>query len=432
MRKQIGLLAGIFIFALAVGGLVALSLTGAQETSSTGLLDAAAKTVLPESAPTGPVVAKAARDLSKLPPLQQQMYLSAKGGADWLRRANRSDGRFVHGLVPALKAPLEGDHYLRQAGAALALARAARFFGDERCTAIARQATLTLLLDTTTESADASVRHSVLPSLLVNRLAAAGLLVSVINELPDPGDDLLEQSEQLCAYIRKQQGSDGSLNYADAETKSEVDPQGVSLYPGEALYGLMLSQRHRPASWKTEAARKALPYYRSWWNVHKTTALVPWQTAAYTEAYLATKERAFADFVSEMNDWLCSLQYVQLDPRHPLWTGGFMEWAEGKAVASAPQVGSAAYAESLAEACRVARQAGDLPRYQRYREALERCLQFLNTLQYTEANTQHFADWYRDTLLGAFFASHQDGNVRIDYAQHAVCALVQYLAYDGD
>ena len=72
---------------------------------------------------------------------------------------------------------------------------------------------------------------------------------------------------------------------------------------------------------------------------------------------------------------------------------------------------------------------GDLPRYRRYREALERCLQFLTTLQYTDANAQHFAEWYRPMLVGGFHASGQDGTLRIDYTQHAVCALVQYLSY---
>src|SRR5438552_18129456 len=37
------------------------------------------------------------RDLSRLPPLQHQMYLSAQRGADWLCRTNQADGRFLHG-----------------------------------------------------------------------------------------------------------------------------------------------------------------------------------------------------------------------------------------------------------------------------------------------------------------------------------------------
>ena len=80
----------------------------------------------------------------------------------------------------------------------------------------------------------------------------------------------------------------------------------------------------------------------------------------------------------------------------------------------------------------MAREQGDLVRFRRYREAVERCLQFTTTLQYTDANTQHFADWYRPALVGAFNASHQDGNLRIDYAQHAICAMAQYVCHVCD
>jgi hypothetical protein len=361
------------------------------------------------------------------------MYLSVQRAADWLHRINRPDGRFVYGYLPAVSSVMEGDHYLRQVGAAFALARAARFTGDERYVARATQAVLTLLGDTMVDPKDAQVRCTTLPSAVVNRLAAADLLVLAINELPLPQDDLLQQSEQLCNYIRRQQRADGSLAYTDgAEDKAtEIDPDGINYYPGEALYGLMRSQQRRPAAWKTDLVRKALAYYQPWWQQHKNMAFVPWQTAACTEAFLVTKEPAFAAFVNEMSDWICGLQYERLDPRRPLWVGGFMSWADGKAVETPPQVSSASYAEGLVEACRVARAAGDLQRHRRYSEVLERCLQYLTTLQYTEANTQHFAAWYRPRLVGAFHASDQDGNLRIDYTQHAASAMIQYLTYVG-
>jgi hypothetical protein len=357
------------------------------------------------------------------------MYLSAQGGAAWLQRANGPDGRFLHGFIPDLNTRLEGDHYLRQIGAAFALARAARFTGDEKYTRTARQAVVTLLLDTTQDPSDSGVRYTTLPSVVVNRLAATGLLVMAINELPSPAADLLQQSEQLCAYIRKQQQPDGSLSYSDSPRDGKADIEGINYYPGEALYGLMVSQRHKPAAWKTEVMRKAVAFYLPWWRNHKNPALVSWHTAAYTEAYLLTKDKVFANSVHEMNDWLCGLQYVQLDRNHPLWVGGFMSWVDGKAGPLPPDIGSAAYAESLVEACRVAREAGDLQRYKRYQESLELSLRFVTSLQYNEATTQHFADWYRPTLLGGFHASHQDGSLRVDYTQHAVCALVQYLRY---
>jgi hypothetical protein len=382
-----------------------------------------------EANPVAVEPARPARDWTKLPLLQLQMYQSAQRGSDWLYRANGSDGHFSYGSVPSLKVMLEGDNYLRQAGAAFALARAARFNGDPRYVARARQAVLLLLADTAVDAKNPDVRTTTMPQVVVNRLAAAGLMLMAIHELPTPAEDLLQQGEQLANYIRTQQQADGSLSVTDlsAEREAQPDAEGISTYPGEALYGLMLSQRHRPAAWKTDLARKALKYYQPWWRAHKSTHFVPCQTAAYTEAYLLTREQPFADFVNEMNDWLCELQHPPLDPRHPLWGGGFNEWIDNRGSNAAPTIGSAGYAESLAEACRLARKTGDLNRYRHYRESLERCLQFLCRLQYTEANTQHFADWYRPALVGAFYASHQDGNIRIDYTQHSVCALLMYL-----
>jgi hypothetical protein len=56
-------------------------------------------------------------------------------------------------------------------------------------------------------------------------------------------------------------------------------------------------------------------------------------------------------------------------------------------------------------------------------------LQFVTTLQYTEANTQHFAEMFRPVLVGAFHPSHQDGNLRLDCTQHAVAALSHYVEH---
>jgi hypothetical protein len=416
-----------FVIALTAGtaGVVAFSLGWGQEGG-------------PVKGPTGPAYhgktadvpgpSRPAMDVARLTPFAREMYLSAQAGASWLARGNGPDGRFVHGIVPDLNVPLEGDHFLRQVGAAYALARAAHLTGDARLTVRARQAVVTLLFDTTTDPHDPAVRYPSLPSALVNRLAGAGLLVLAINELPSPADDLLAQSEQLCAYIRKQQQPNGSLTYGDSP-QARVEPDGINYYPGQALYALMLSQRHRPAAWKTKVVQGALRFYLPWWREHKSMAFVPWHTAAYTEAYLLTRDKPFAEAVTEMNDWLGSLQYLQLERLHPFWIGGFMGWADGKAVSAAPDVGSASYAESLANACRLTHQTGDLQRYQRYRESLELALRFQATLQYTTANTQHFVEEYRPQLLGAFHASHQEGSLRIDYTQQAVCALVQYLRY---
>jgi len=438
-----------FLVPAAANILVALSLTYAQERP---FLPTAPPSTQPASppptviqtggtvtppVPTAPIVSPTApssskpRDFTNLNDAQKQILFSCKRGAEFLYNMNRNDGRFRYGFVPALNRPLEGDHYLRQVGAAFALARAARFTGEQRYDNYATQAVLTLLDETTVDDPkNPQVRYTKPPSLLVNRLGAAGLLVAAINELPSPQPDVLQQSEELCNFIRKQARADGSLRFSDDGDDGKPlaeDPEGKNEYPGEALYALMLSQRHRPAAWKTELVRKAVAFYHPYWLKHKNAVFVPWQTAAYTEAYLATKEKVFADCVNEMNEAICELQYTQTEQRHPEWRGGFRLAADGRNVDAEPRIDSAMFAESLAEACRVARQAGDVKHYEQFSNALGECLRFLTLLQYTEGNTSHFDESYRKRLLGGFYASHQDGNLRIDYTQHAVSAMVQYL-----
>src|SRR5262249_36007695 len=212
---------------------------------------------------------KRPHDFSNLPPLQKQIWLSAQRGAEWLYRANGPDGRFAYGVVPALRTALEGDHYLRQASAAGALARVARFSGDQRYAARATQAIVALLTDTSEDARDPQVRYAAFPPATVNRLAAAGLLVAAIHELPEPDESLLAKSEQLCNYIRSQQQSDGSLCLGESPSAGPTVPvatDAAESYAGEALHGVARSIHHRPAQWKMELVRNALVFYKGSWR----------------------------------------------------------------------------------------------------------------------------------------------------------------------
>jgi hypothetical protein len=419
MRLRIAI---VSFLALAIGGFAALSFLRGQERPLTSPPPAP----LPHDSVQAAAPVPPQRDLSQLNEFQKEALLSAQRGAEWLYRMNTVKGRFTPGLAPALQdVVLEDDHYLRQAGAAGALARAARLLREDRYTARATQTILALLDDTVLDSKE-SVRHTSTPSSAVNRVASAGLLVLAINELPDPQKDLLDSSEQLCNYIRRQARPDGSVVCADKPAAVDAD---AATYAGLALYALMRSESRRPAAWKTDLVRKAVAYYRPWWNGHKNRECVPSMTAAATEAYLSSKDQSCADFVFEMNDWLCGLQYP-LDAEHERTWGGFKGWSEGRATETTPTIVTACYSEGLADACRTARQAVDLDRYARYQAALQMSLQFVGRLQYTEGNTSHFAEWYRSRLVGGFHASQQDGNLRIDATQFAVSALLQFLDAD--
>jgi hypothetical protein len=106
-----------------------------------------------------------------------------------------------------------------------------------------------------------------------------------------------------------------------------------------------------------------------------------------------------------------------------------MSWTDGKANTTPPDISAARYAEALAQACRVARQAGDATRHARYLKTLEQALPFVVALQYTQANTQHFAEWYRDEVLGAFHVSHDNGTLKLDAIGQALAAQTLYLTH---
>jgi hypothetical protein len=369
------------------------------------------------------------RDFKQLNEPQRLLYLAAVRGTDWLKNANMRDGKFVYGFLPALATPMEGDDYLAQVGAALALARSSRVLGDAGSAAIARQALLTALLATEIEPQNPAARRTAAPAQIVPRLGACGLLVLAVQELASPGKDLLDPAEQLSNYLVQQQQSDGSLLVREGRDDPRANAEGECYHAGLALQALARSAKSPAAAVRIEVVRKAHAYYRTTWTQNKNVLTAVSHIPAYTEAYLATKDQAYADTVFAMADWLLGLQYQpKLAPR-PHWIGGFPTTANGKVVSATPDIQSAWVAECLTDACRAARAAGDLARWQRYRQALEMGLDFTTSLQYTPNKMRHFVEEFRPALQGGFHASHQDGNLRLDYTHHAVSALAQYLEH---
>lgn len=359
----------------------------------------------------------------------RSLYYCAKRGALWLKSAQRPDGLFVYGWLVGLNRPMPGDNQLRQAGAAYALARAAATTGDRETALAARQA-IVVLLSTGTEAdpGNPDVRRPTLPPADANPVGFAALVLLAISELPDPTDALIEQGERLARFLASRQRPDGSINVsASLEADGPDAPESIAYYPGEALYALLRSHAHRPEPYKLEAATRALPYYRRHFREQPTMAFVPWQTSAMAEAYLLTKNPEMAEFIFEMTDWIRKMQYLdrQSTPGH--WIGGFGSYHEGRWIRTPPGASTASYAEGLVDACRVARLAGDDRRRREYQSALQLAFLFLMNHQYTSSTSAHLEKWYARKLSGAFLGGAEDGDVRIDYTQHAVCGMFHYL-----
>jgi hypothetical protein len=449
MRARVFVWAGVVVLT-AVGGVLTYSATRGQgPTDPPKMLPAeviaptpigpAAKGVVPAAA-TSPSSAKKPapfdrfRKYDELPELTREIVFANLRGTEWLSRGgiHQANGRFIPGLNPALGKATEDDHFMRQALGAFALARAARLTGEEKHAVAAGQTILSLLAETPKDPANPAARKPVQPAVLCNPVGAAAYLALAIFELPDPATQMSQYGEELCEFLRGHLQPDGSVQYAEAG--APADPDGVNLYPGPTMAALAMSQRSAPATWKKEALARGLAYYRKHFQANPHPAFIPWMTVAFAEAHLQNKDVSYAEFVFEMTDWLRKLQYENPDRQRAFWRGGFPSVADGKVVQTAPTIDTAYYALGLADACRMIRQMSraDAARYDQYRSALTRALQFLTTLQYGEENTLHFAAHFRPAVVGAFHASHTDGNLRIDHTAVAVAALSEYLIAGAD
>jgi len=385
--------------------------------------------------PTPPVAASDI-PLSKFEPLASfptVTQFAVRGvllGSTWMAKMHQSHGRFLYGYNPALRQPISGEHDLKQAQSALALAQAAKFSGDQKHAAIASQAILTLLASTKLSPSDPNCRVPVQASVVCNRVAFTAILALAIYELPNADPKLIDDAERLCGFLRTQLRTDGSVHYTDGPTDvpTQTDPAGVNEYPGYALQALAVSNRVRPAEWKKDAVKRGVGYYHTLFRTKPHPMLAATLTPCAFEYYLQTKLNDAATAVYEMNDWLCTLQIVLTDPQTPQWAGGFRSVEKGQAKAPPTTAETGLYVQSLACADQLTRLTGDLTRERKYRPALLGAVEFLCGLQFIEANTRHFDNIFRaNMLIGAFHLSPNDGNLQTDATACAIVGLLRYL-----
>ena len=370
----------------------------------------------PAPAPVIPAAASVAKspaisryqNLKELPLETASAVVGLRAGADWLAKRQQPHGRFLFGVNPALRSPLEGDSDFRQALATWAICQAAAFTGDEKLTACGAQAVLGLLAQMRDEPQGSQA------------IGVAAVLTLAIQALPSADAKLRSESDRLKAFLTQQLRADGSFAMDATDTESQ-----------HAIPGLALQALVQPNA-ASERLGIALAYYR------KKFLSAPHPVAAGTllpaavDHCLLTKDANSAAFAFEMADWLCTAQYGKLDAKQILWSGGFRT-AVGTA-SQEPGFESAHAARGLAAACRLIRQAvPDLQRYQKYRPATVDALGFIRGLQYSLDNTTHFAaDFRTQYLLGGCRTALSDGNLRADATALSSLAFLHFLESGAD
>lgn len=251
------------------------------------------------------------------------------------------------------------------------------------------------------------------------KLGAAGVAITAILNLPDPGP-WQAQLDALLRFVERMQQPDGSFRtFLDPPDRND----NQFFYPGEALLALVMVYARRRDPALLDRIMRGFRYYRDFFRANRNPAFVPWHTQAYCLLHDLTGEQALADFVFEMNDWLLPMQETREDPADIL--GDFFDPQRpgfGPPHASATGV----YLEGLIEAWRLAVALSDGTRAEAYRRSILRGLRMLRQLQFRDGLDMFYLT-KRDRVQGGVRTAVFDNTIRIDNVQHGLMAIYRIL-----
>ena len=374
------------------------------------------------SFPTEAWIENAARDRA-LPLIQgvipveyvdrNRMIASARAGGEFLIRIMRDDGSFKYTVDPWLASESKSAYNIvRHAGTAAALFEVAGATGDERFLGAALRAM---------EFLNGWYRMSDQPGLAYvvdkdgkAKLGAFGLALLALSRkleaAPEPADR--ERARQLARQIVAMQQPDGSFD-SYLPIKGNEPEGSVSLYyPGEAMLGLARIAALGIDEGFLEAAHRGADYLIA--SRQGRTKLPPdaWLIQALDVLHRTDPKPSYVEHAMAISTSMLADQYGPEAP--PVYVGGF----GGEPIRSTR---TTARVEGIVAACRLGFRVGDA-RAPVYLAAIERTVPHLLPMQY-DADNSFFLD-APDQFAGGMRGGLDDAEIRIDYVQHHISAML--------
>ena len=345
----------------------------------------------------------------------------AAGMATWLTTQLQDDGRMVYEYFPSRGEESRSNNMIRQWMATIALQRIAA------------------------QRRDAALDRRIEENIAYN-LGLSYRVEDRLGLIADPDGDVKLGAVALAALAISQSPARESFAAHEAALRRMVDhlwqPDGSfetfyvpagrrdnqNFYPGEALLLWASTLEDDPDPVLLDRFMRSFEYYRTWHREQRNPAFVPWHTMAYEKVWAITGDRALADFVFEMNDWLLEMQQWA-DAPAPDVAGRFYNPDHpeyGPPHASSDGV----YLEGLVAAYRLAQAVGDDARADAYRTAISRGIRHLKQLQFVDDVDMYYVS-QRDRVAGGLRTTVYDNVIRVDNVQHGLLAVLDVLEAFG-
>jgi AMMECR1 domain-containing protein len=331
--------------------------------------------------------------------------------SQYLLRHQRNDGRLFFHYLPHQDILYEGGDLPRTAHGAWVLCRAGQRLGDTALQGGGRQLTALLV----SQLAQDQEGHYWLTHAQESASVAEVSFLLLALCSPPGMEPVPALVSGLAATLWSRFTPHGRI-----ATHREPQPQEdvfQDFFPGQVLLALAHACRVGRSQVDQELLSRAFDFYRHRFRYKRCFAQVSWHMQAFTAWWHVLREPDFASYVFEIADWLVGYQQTV--------GGGFINEEQQ----DTPGYTTALYLEGLGAATRLAEAVGDHPRATRYRAACEKGFRFVHGLVIQEPMTTLLPNpaW----AIGGVRTSLVQNQVRIDFVQHALSAVLELHPHDA-
>jgi len=201
--------------------------------------------------------------------------------------------------------------------------------------------------------------------------------------------------------------------------------QGLGLYCFARLWASDRSMKR-----VAEALERAREFWSRTYFHAPARHAGPWLAAAFATAALEGAGKKYDRIVFEIADYMVRGQIDSDRAEFALYRGGFPLRNAAGSILAPPTIETARMALGLSFARRLARKRGDKSRANRYLRGLLLAHGFIRSLQFTDADTNHFRDDVRARLVGSFRVGPEDCRIMSWSVCMTVLALDEFRELD--
>jgi hypothetical protein len=344
---------------------------------------------------------------------------AAVAGARYLARAVKHDGRFAYDYWAMSDQERSGYNVLRHAGSVYSMFEVLGRKPDDELRSAAERAIAGLQLFVQPCPPPAAGERCIVEDDIVKLGGNALAVLALAKQAEVTGNrEHLPLMRTLARFMVALQRPSGEFDpHVLRASDGAAHPHVSDFYPGEALFALLRLHRLDPGGPWLDAAERGARWLIEGRDADLPSTELPhdhWLLYALNELSRLRPDPALLEHAMAIARAIVRSQNT--DPPYPDWRGSF--YRPPRSTPAATRI------EGLNSALALARDFGSTADATAFRRSLDLATRYLLQQQFRPESALYLPDALR--ALGGFRRSFGDFEIRIDYVQHAVSALLGY------